>query len=170
MIRTKTVYDLPVEPTGGIGDRIVQTYVTELKKVKTPEELKAFSERWKNVFLLRCEERDEDSELTPEEVSIVEGTYDPQEALQCIEANKQKPGPETVCKHIAAMKKTLKENPKARFNSCVGMHLALPGPLAKATLLAQKFGCPTDTALLQMGRAFCPIQMAAVFDRQIVVP
>lgn len=169
MIRNKTVFDLPVEPTGGIGDRISHTYITELSKAQTPEDLKKFVERWKDIFLIRCS--NEDEELTKEEQMLVDGNFNPEEALECVRLNKlNADGPDLACKHIKAMQEQAKTNPEAKQTSCCGMNIALPKPLLMAFMLSQRFGVPTDAALLQMGRAFCPLSMEAHEGRRIVKP
>lgn len=131
--------DLPVRPSY-TQDRIRDTYIAELQKVTTPEELTAFVTRWKPLFALTkkrpFDKKAKDARryrITQNNFErLLAGDYDPKVALDCIRISRT-----NACQH-------------ARSFSCPGMHIAVPEILLLAGFVAKKFGVSTDLALIQM--------------------
>lgn len=155
MIRDKTIMDLPVRPSGGGGEVIHDSYLTQLRVSNTVDGLKEFAKKWGVMFLVKYSNKESDLILTEEEEKIVTGTFDAAEALECIRSNTRKRGGGS-CAHIKKMKKEAKENPEAKQSSCVGMNLMMPAPMLFVSLVAERFNVPTDTAWIQLSRAVNP--------------
>jgi len=111
----------------------IETYFNELKKINTPEELKAHTNRWKAIWTLKFERKEE--KITEEEQSVIDGTYDAVEALECV---CQSFKPNNGCKHVDSGR------------SCAGMFIAMPVVVIFATMAANHYGVPVEVAMIQM--------------------
>lgn len=131
--------DLPIVPTFD-GDTVIPGYVEELSKVTTAQELVAFVDRWRPLFLLtrkfpidKKEKHAKRWRISQNNLQhLINGTFDPNDALSCIQL-----GRTTICRH-------------AQQYSCPGMHLLAPEVLLQVTAVAKTYGVGSDTALIQM--------------------
>jgi hypothetical protein len=151
MIRDKCIIDLPVHVSPGVGEVVHGLYLFELRKCDTPDKLKEFAKKWAVLFLMKYGNGEQDRFLTKEEEQIVNGTFNAEEALECIRKNSR--GFKTKCKHIKKMQENAKKNPDKKNESCVGMHLMMPVPMLAITMIALRYRVPTDTAWIQISRA-----------------
>ncbi len=119
--------DLPVKPTM-TENHIRDTYIAERNAIQTEDDLRSFTKRWKAIWVLHSGRN-----LTNEEKSIINGTYDATPSLKCLKICLQK----DVCEHAST------------GVSCVGMHLSLPITLMMAEFISQHFGVTTDIAIIQ---------------------
>lgn len=138
---TFTLRDLPVRPT--ITQNLVrETYVEELLKVQSPEELLAFVKRWQPLFFLRRNRRPIDKKMKDakryrltekyfQQMRALE--FSPERVLKCIARNRL---PEEHCPHIT-------------MYSCEAAHLLVPQVLSDADAIAEKYGVGSDLVLIQ---------------------
>jgi hypothetical protein len=129
------IRDLPVRPDLSGGDDIVSKYMSERENIKTVEDLKSFVSRWKAVWDLNITNK---RPITPEEKSLVDGTFDAESTLKCLMACTTRDGP--GCAHVVEGCKS----------SCAGMHVALPWTFVVMTQIAHHYGAPEDIVLIQM--------------------
>lgn len=132
--------DLPVRLTP-ITDNAQEAYVVELREVKTPKELLAFTKKWNPLYTLKIspvEGNDPEStkKTRESEEMIIAGTYDAEKALECIQKNRK-----DICEHATSF-------------SCPGMCILMPGILLQSSLISRKFGVSTDLALMQMTEGY----------------
>ena len=121
--------DLPIMPDDNGGDVVQEAFVSERNLIHTVDDIAAFTERWQAVWLLYRF----GGTLTAEEQSIVDGTYNREQALKCL--------------HICSKQQECEHVPTG--TSCVGMHITLPYPLLHVHLMANHFGVPSDIVLIQ---------------------
>jgi len=119
--------NLPVKPSIDGDDIVIPTYVNELNSLTNPDQIKTFVDRWKEVF---------DGQYQVEH-DILNGNYNPDEVVQCL--NELKNGGE--CKHVGK-------------TDCVGINLKLPPSFLKASLIAHKYMVPVDIVLIQANGGF----------------
>lgn len=128
---------LPVQP--GIYDYVRTAYVEELKAVKEPFQLKAFTDRWQPLYALtKFEPIDKKAKgakryrISDNNVRcLIVGDYNNFEAFKCIEISRT-----GLCKH-------------ANQYSCPGMNIILPPVLYEADVHAEHYGVTSDIALIQ---------------------
>jgi len=132
--------DLPLVP-GCTANGIQDAYVSELKLVTTPEQLRAFTIRWAPLYRMTSKVIIDKKEKNAQRFRIsrnnldrlIAGDYKAEVALECVLGSR---GP-TGCRHMRAF-------------SCVGMHIVAPVVLIEAGGVARKYGVSTDLALIQM--------------------
>lgn len=134
-------WNLPVEPSLG-GDKVRDTYVAELKEVKSSDELKVFTERWKTVYSMKHhaitfnkkERGAKRVRLSLKKFENVKtGQYDPVRTYACVEAIRSS----GLCSHTT------------QFN-CEAMNICLPMPLVDLEPVAAHYGVGTDLILIQV--------------------
>lgn len=118
MIDLKT---LPVCPDMDNETSVLSVFVKERDSIKTLEDLANFVERWQSIWI------DNERERIDQEESLISGSFNAQEVLECI----QKAG---ECGH----------------QNCCADHIFIPISLLQASLISKKYGVPFDVALIQM--------------------
>jgi hypothetical protein len=139
--------DLPVRP-GDATEAVKSAYVAELQAVATPDQLRAFTSRWRPLYQLTkkrpIDEKTEGAQrlqATQHNLEqLIAGEYDPVEALECIQATRAE-----GCKH------------KGQF-ACPGLHIVLPLVLMAASRIAAEYKVTTDVALIQMNGGFSALE------------
>lgn len=124
------------------GEEVSKAYTTEILEVRSPEQLKVFTERWRPLYLLtrkqKIDKKAKDAKrfrITQNNMQeLINGTYNPTVAWECIVVARTTNG---VCKHASQY-------------SCPGMHILVPMVLMEADFVSQKYGVPPDLALIQM--------------------
>ena len=136
--------DLPVVPSLNHFDEdkntVLCSYVSELAKVDTVQDLKAFVSRWKHLYELqnRLESKEPGRETkrfrmsVNSEKRVLSGVFDYDKALECIKKSKT-----TACDH-------------AKNYSCEGANIAIPSIFLRMSLNASRFKVSTDLVLIQM--------------------
>jgi len=126
--------DLPIKPDTSGGNDIVEGYLKERGEIKTTDNLKTFVSRWKAVWDLDIRDK---PPITPEEQSLVDGTFDAEVTLKCF----KKCTTGHNCKHVGK-------------SPCAGMHVAIPYVFTCMSIVAHKYGAPEDIVLIQLCGGF----------------
>lgn len=132
---------LPVTPHIG-GEEVSKAYTTEILAVRSPEELRTFTERWRPLYMLtkkqKIDKKAKDAKryrITQNNMQeLINGTFNAVVAWECIVVARTTNG---VCKHATQF-------------SCPGMHILVPMVLMEADYVATKYGVAPDLALIQM--------------------
>lgn len=131
MEKDKNLLSLPVLPPyrDDGGDIITDAYLAELNEVKTTDELEAFVNRWRNLWLLRHPA--DTAPLLPAEESLVNLTFDRQAVLDFLGRRKddsldfEDPNVEVMC------------------------NLVLPFNMLTAFRLSHHYGVGTDLGMVR---------------------
>lgn len=123
--------DLPVM-AHVTGEDISSLYVSELRNVKTEEELEGFTKRWEALWKLPYGHQ----VVSEAEESIVNNSYDKTEALHCMMLCRT-----GVCEHSEG------------GNWCPGMYIILPPIMMQCFILAKEFQVPFNVAIVQLQKA-----------------
>lgn len=132
MEKDKTLLDLPVYPEdrdlAGTTDIIVCSYIEEMNKVSSAEELVAFTQRWRNLFLLKKD----DEILFAEEEQIITGAFD------------------SASVYEAFLRKNSKDLDLDDPAVKVMMNIAAPRALIWAYVLGRRYGVGSDLAMVRL--------------------
>jgi len=112
------------------GEGLVAAYRNELLGVETPEALHQFVAKWRPVWGMDYKSK---KPMTEVEASLIDGSFDAVEALQCIALSRR-----DACPHILASQE------------CCGVHIVMPPLFIIASMVALKYKVPTNVALIQM--------------------
>lgn len=140
--KDKNLLDLPVliydRDMAAGKDEISSIYLKELGGVSTPDELREFCKRWRNIWLLKWPGEDdlEANILLPEEVAVVEDAFDAEKVL---EALGKKDDDEWLLQAIDT-----DENAK------VMMQIAVPLPLLSASVQSRHWGVGSDLIMVRL--------------------
>lgn len=133
MEKDKILLDLPVLPhdrDSAVSESVVHdSYLKEIEAVKTGADMTRHVERWRNLWLLRDEER---PALTPGELRLVRLEF----------------SPDAVAGHALRKKDAGLdfEDPDVQ----VMMNVVAPISLVMASMLAQQYGVGSDLILVRM--------------------
>jgi len=133
--------DLPIRVDVDSDESVSEIYVQERDCIKSIEELIAFVQRWQPLFKLFTWTKPKMGSAAYETYNayedLVEGTFNPKEALECMSKLRN----EGECGH------------ESKY-SCCGMHIMMPYPLLDAFLVAEKYEVPFNVALIQLNGGF----------------
>lgn len=123
--------DLPIRPDDNGGNEVIDNYIRERKAIQTTDDLKAFVSRWKTLW-----EPDTFQNIiySQQEQSLFDGTFDAEQTLKCLKECTNSEG----CEHSKSAA------------TCTGVYIALPVVLLQIDIMAERYGVPTDIALIQM--------------------
>jgi enhancing lycopene biosynthesis protein 2 len=134
---------LPVTSFSLASDSVREDYVNELKTISIPEALKEFVKRWWVLWEVQYPNK-KTNKLEP---SLLDGSFDAEATLKCIEANRK-----GDCEHVrkwVEAQKSEEESAKAYAEMCIAPEITIPGIFLFSSLASILFMVPFNTALAQ---------------------
>jgi len=115
---------------------IAGSYRKDLEEINAPHALTAFVEKWKAVWMLA--ERGKGKSRGRLDAKVARNRFNKKMALQCIKTSYDKFNKDGVCQHALKGK------------MCIGMSIALPYTLLRASIVASQYRVPIGIALHQL--------------------